>query len=181
MSGTRHHRKGDRTEREIGALHQALGIKAERYPLSGASRFRGSLADLICSFSGPTTATHSSSSLGACGAALRVSLGASNDRTAAGFPIAAPAKASASNARAWLAWQQSRAFAMALSARFFCPMARLAAPPMPRRAIAPLFAPWRCNTACPIETTRRALLRDPRGDPSSPLGKALDLLTESSS
>jgi hypothetical protein len=33
----------------------------------------------------------------------------------------------------------------------------------------------------PVETTRRALLRDPRGDPSSPLGKALDLLTESSS
>jgi hypothetical protein len=33
----------------------------------------------------------------------------------------------------------------------------------------------------PVETIRRALLRDPRGDPSSPLGKALDLLTESSS
>jgi hypothetical protein len=33
----------------------------------------------------------------------------------------------------------------------------------------------------PVETIRRALLRDPRGEPSSPLGKALDLLTESSS
>jgi hypothetical protein len=33
----------------------------------------------------------------------------------------------------------------------------------------------------PIETIRRALLRDPRGEPSSPLGKALDLLAEQSS
>jgi Holliday junction resolvase len=41
MSGARHRRKGDRVEREIVALHRALGVKAERYPLSGASRFRG--------------------------------------------------------------------------------------------------------------------------------------------
>jgi hypothetical protein len=33
----------------------------------------------------------------------------------------------------------------------------------------------------PIETIRRALLRDPRGEPSSPLGKALELLAEQSS
>ena len=40
--GARHRRKGDRIEREIVSRHAAIGIKAERYPLSGASRFRGS-------------------------------------------------------------------------------------------------------------------------------------------
>jgi hypothetical protein len=46
MSGARHRRKGDRVEREIVDGHRALGIHAERYPLSGASRFRGSGHDL---------------------------------------------------------------------------------------------------------------------------------------
>jgi Holliday junction resolvase len=46
MSGARHRRKGDRVEREIVEQHRALGIHAERYPLSGASRFRGSGHDL---------------------------------------------------------------------------------------------------------------------------------------
>jgi Holliday junction resolvase len=46
MSGARHRRKGDRIERELVERHQALGIHAERYPLSGASRFRGSGHDL---------------------------------------------------------------------------------------------------------------------------------------
>jgi hypothetical protein len=46
MSGARHRRKGDRIERELVALHRALGIAAERYPLSGASRFRGAGHDL---------------------------------------------------------------------------------------------------------------------------------------
>jgi hypothetical protein len=32
---------------------------------------------------------------------------------------------------------------------------------------------------CPLETLRRALLRDPRGKASSPLGTALDLIEES--
>jgi hypothetical protein len=41
MSGARHRRKGDRCEREIVERHKALGVHAERYPLSGASRFRG--------------------------------------------------------------------------------------------------------------------------------------------
>ena len=41
MSGAQHRRKGDRLERELVARHKALGIHAERYPLSGASRFRG--------------------------------------------------------------------------------------------------------------------------------------------
>src|SRR5262245_13875872 len=31
---------------------------------------------------------------------------------------------------------------------------------------------------CPLETLRRALLRDPRGVPSTPIGAALDLLAE---
>jgi hypothetical protein len=39
-------RKGDGIERELVELHRALGIHAERYPLSGASRFRGSGHDL---------------------------------------------------------------------------------------------------------------------------------------
>jgi hypothetical protein len=46
MSGARHRRKGDRIEREVVDRHKALGIHAERYPLSGASRFRGSGHDL---------------------------------------------------------------------------------------------------------------------------------------
>jgi len=46
MSGARHRRKGDRIEREIVEAHRALGVHAERYPLSGASRFRGSGHDI---------------------------------------------------------------------------------------------------------------------------------------
>jgi hypothetical protein len=46
MSGRAPRRKGDRIEREIVDLHKALGVHAERYPLSGASRFRGSGHDI---------------------------------------------------------------------------------------------------------------------------------------
>ena len=46
MSGARHRRKGDRIEREIVDRHKALGVHAERYPLSGASQFRGSGHDV---------------------------------------------------------------------------------------------------------------------------------------
>ena len=41
MSGAGHRRKGDRIEREIVERLKAVGVHAERYPLSGASRFRG--------------------------------------------------------------------------------------------------------------------------------------------
>jgi Holliday junction resolvase len=44
--GARHRRKGDRIEREIVEAHRAIGIHAERYPLSGASRFRGAGHDI---------------------------------------------------------------------------------------------------------------------------------------
>jgi hypothetical protein len=40
--GRRSRAKGERIECEIVLRHAAIGIKAERYPLSGASRFRGS-------------------------------------------------------------------------------------------------------------------------------------------
>jgi hypothetical protein len=56
MSGARHRRKGDRIEREIVARHVELGIKSERYPLSGASRFRGSGHDLDIYIFGPDEA-----------------------------------------------------------------------------------------------------------------------------
>lgn len=46
MAGARHRRKGNRVELEIVHAHKALGIHAERYPLSGASRFRGSGHDI---------------------------------------------------------------------------------------------------------------------------------------
>jgi Holliday junction resolvase len=46
MSGAGHRRKGDRVERETVHLHQSIGVHAERYPLSGASRFRGSGHDI---------------------------------------------------------------------------------------------------------------------------------------
>jgi hypothetical protein len=41
MSGAKHSRNGKLYEREIVDRHKAIGIHAERYPLSGASRFRG--------------------------------------------------------------------------------------------------------------------------------------------
>jgi hypothetical protein len=46
MSGASHRRKGAAHEREIVNRHGALGVHAERYPLSGASRFRGSGHDV---------------------------------------------------------------------------------------------------------------------------------------
>jgi Holliday junction resolvase len=46
MSGAKHRRKGNRVEREIVQLHKDLGVHCERYPLSGASHFRGSGHDL---------------------------------------------------------------------------------------------------------------------------------------
>jgi Holliday junction resolvase len=46
MSGASHRRKGDRLEREIVDRHKAIGIHAERYPLSGASKFRSSGHDV---------------------------------------------------------------------------------------------------------------------------------------
>src|ERR1700730_17414067 len=46
MSGARHRRKGDKIEREIVAKHIEIGVHAERYPLSGATRFRNSGHDL---------------------------------------------------------------------------------------------------------------------------------------
>jgi len=39
-------RQRDRCERELVALHKAIGVHAERYPLSGASRFRDSGHDI---------------------------------------------------------------------------------------------------------------------------------------
>jgi hypothetical protein len=44
--GRRHRQKGDRVERQLIALHRTLGIRAERYPASGATRFRGSGHDI---------------------------------------------------------------------------------------------------------------------------------------
>jgi len=38
--------KGQRRERQIVALHVALGVPAERVPLSGATRYQGNGADL---------------------------------------------------------------------------------------------------------------------------------------
>src|SRR6516164_9264748 len=38
--------KGLRAEREIVDRHKAINVPAERYPLSGASRFRGSCHDV---------------------------------------------------------------------------------------------------------------------------------------
>jgi Holliday junction resolvase len=56
MSGARHRRKGARLEREIVARHKQLGVRAERYPLSGASHFRGSGHDLDIYVSGANEA-----------------------------------------------------------------------------------------------------------------------------
>jgi hypothetical protein len=48
MSGAKHRQKGNRVEVELVHKHQAIGTHCERYPLSGASRFRGSGHDLDC-------------------------------------------------------------------------------------------------------------------------------------
>jgi hypothetical protein len=44
--GAKSRAKGARIEREIVKLHEELGVHAERYPLSGASRFRGQGHDI---------------------------------------------------------------------------------------------------------------------------------------
>ncbi len=49
-------RKGGNIEREIVERHRAIGIRAERYPLSGASRFRGSAHDVDLYLFGPDEA-----------------------------------------------------------------------------------------------------------------------------
>jgi Holliday junction resolvase len=46
MAGAKHRAKGNRIEREIVELHRELGVHAERYPLSGASHFRGEGHDI---------------------------------------------------------------------------------------------------------------------------------------
>jgi Holliday junction resolvase len=46
VSGIRHRRKGDRVERELIQRHKEIGVHGERYPLSGATRFRGSGHDI---------------------------------------------------------------------------------------------------------------------------------------
>jgi hypothetical protein len=46
QGGAHHRRKGNAIERELVDRHKALGVHAERYPLSGASRFRGKGHDL---------------------------------------------------------------------------------------------------------------------------------------
>jgi Holliday junction resolvase len=56
LGGARHRRKGSRIERELVARHRDLGVHAERYPLSGASRFRGSGHDIDIHAFGPDAA-----------------------------------------------------------------------------------------------------------------------------
>src|SRR5262245_51407072 len=56
MSGASHRRVGNACEREVVDRHLDLGIKAERYPLSGASRFRGSGHDVDIYAFGPDEA-----------------------------------------------------------------------------------------------------------------------------
>ncbi len=38
--------KGNRRERQVVALHHGLGMRAERVPLSGSSRYQGNGADI---------------------------------------------------------------------------------------------------------------------------------------
>jgi hypothetical protein len=46
MSGAKHRAKGNLIEREIVNRHEEIGVHAERYPLSGATRFRGEGHDI---------------------------------------------------------------------------------------------------------------------------------------
>jgi hypothetical protein len=56
MSGAGHRRKAGRIEREVVDRHRALGVHAERYPLSGSTRFRGSGHDVDVYVFGPDEA-----------------------------------------------------------------------------------------------------------------------------
>jgi|SRR5215472_10163996 len=51
--GAMQRRKGKRVELEIVHAHKELGIHAERYPLSGSSRFRGKGHDVDIYVNGP--------------------------------------------------------------------------------------------------------------------------------
>jgi hypothetical protein len=53
VSGIRHRRKGNRIERELVHRHRELGLRCERYPSSGATRFRGAGHDLDVYLDGP--------------------------------------------------------------------------------------------------------------------------------
>jgi hypothetical protein len=54
--GRRSRNKGARIEREIVELHRALGIHAERVPLSGASHYKGAGHDVDVLAFGPDSA-----------------------------------------------------------------------------------------------------------------------------
>jgi hypothetical protein len=54
--GAHHRRRGDRIEREVVQRHRARGVHAERYPSSGASRFRGTGHDVDIYAFGPDEA-----------------------------------------------------------------------------------------------------------------------------
>jgi Holliday junction resolvase len=44
--GAMQRRKGQRIERELVELHKAIGVYAERVPLSGSTRYQGNGSDL---------------------------------------------------------------------------------------------------------------------------------------
>ena len=48
--------KGARAERELVSLHGVIGVKAERVPLSGASRYQGNGSDVDVDSFGPDAA-----------------------------------------------------------------------------------------------------------------------------
>src|SRR5262249_35065312 len=54
--GRRSRDAGNRIERELVERHRAIGIKSERYPASGATRFRGSGHDVDVYALGPDEA-----------------------------------------------------------------------------------------------------------------------------
>src|SRR5262249_41719555 len=56
QGGARPRRKGDRIERELVHRHRELGLRCERYPCSGATRFRGSGHDIDLYLNGPDEA-----------------------------------------------------------------------------------------------------------------------------
>ena len=51
MSGARHRRKAGRIEREVVDRHRALGVHAERYPLSGPPASEGPVMTSTCMYS----------------------------------------------------------------------------------------------------------------------------------
>jgi hypothetical protein len=214
VSGARHRRKGDRIEREIVDRHKALGIRAERYPLSGASRFRGSGHDVdvyaLGPDEGPLVGEVKARKSGGGFVQLEKWLGeydllflplspsqqCRSARRPAVARLGAVAQAGApmSERRRLDNRRANSTFELECSGlKYVCTVGRFAdgsigevfltnSKPSSQSDVNARDAAVAASSAfqfgCPLDVLRRALLRDPHGKASSPLGAALYAIAE---